>query len=140
MTIQSVIIGISKALFDRFGDQYKIHTNQILQNLDTPCFHIKCVNPEHSRDLGKRFKRSSIFAVQYFPKNEGNADELNNAAEGLFECLQDIIAEGHVLHGQNIHCETTDNVLTCLTTYDYFLLKESDDAEMGDVNYDVTIR
>ena len=67
MTIQSLIDAIAEALFQEFGSDYTIYTEKVEQNLEEDCFLIRCLNPTKNQHLGRCYKRTNQFSVQYIP-------------------------------------------------------------------------
>ena len=134
MTIQNLIDAIAEALFQTFGSGYEIYTEKVEQNMSTPCFMIRCLNPTMNVYLGQCYKRTNLFSIQYIPSSAEANEECYSVSEKLFECLKDVIlSNGKPLHGQNLNGEVTDGTLTFTVNYDGFVYQESErEPEMID--------
>ena len=139
MTIKNLIDSIAEALFQEFGSDYEIYTEKVEQGLTEPCFMIRCLNPTKNVYLGRCYKRTNQFSVQYIPLTAEALDECASVLERLFECLEDVILNGKPIHGTELHGEMTDGILTFTVNYDGFVLKEHDEVDMEtlDVQTDV---
>ncbi len=62
--------------------------------------------------------------MQYFPKIEGDSAEINTVLETLMEALENIEADGCLLHGRDITGTPHDGMLTVTVSYDGFVLRE----------------
>lgn len=137
MTIAQVTQGIVDALYTGLSG-IKIYTESVNQSLDTPCVLVKCLNPSHSRNLGRRYIKSLQYSVQYFPNTENVYSECNSACESMFEVLEDITVDNRIIHGYDMGGEVVDGVLTFTVNYDVFLLREQTGlVDMGTA--DVTV-
>lgn len=93
MTTEQLITGIVGAIYGEFGGDYPIRTENNEQGFDSPCFYVKCVRPSKNRYFWRRFYRTWLISVYYFPheKEMGSAyepnQECNEVAERLFDCL-----------------------------------------------------
>lgn len=133
MTIQNLINAIAEALFQEFGSDYEIYTEKVEQGLQEPCFLIRCLNPTKNLFLGRCYKRTNQFSIQYIPSTQDANEECNNVMERLFECLENVILRGKPIHGTELHSEITDGILTFTVNYDGFVLKEEEQFNMEDL-------
>ena len=124
MTIQNLINAIAEALFQEFGSGYEIYTEKVEQGLNEPCFLIRCLNPTKNIFLGRCYKRTNQFGIQYIPSTEDANEECASVLERLFECLENVILHGKPVHGAELHGEITDGILTFMVNYDGFVLKD----------------
>ena len=132
MTIQDFINAIAEALFQEFGSEYEIYTEKVEQGLSEPCFLIRCLNPTKNVFLGRCFKRTNQFVVQYIPSTENANEECASILERLFDCLQSVFVGEKPIHGTDVHGEITDGVLNFMVNYDGFVLKtQVSETEMG---------
>jgi hypothetical protein len=133
MTIKNLIDAIAEALFQEFGSGYEIYTENVEQGLTEPCFMIRCLNPTKNRFLGRCYRRTNQFSIQYIPSTQEAHDECNNVMERLFECLENVILHGKPIHGAELHGEITDEVLTFTINYDGFVIKEDEEYIMEEL-------
>ena len=133
MTIKNLIDAIAEALFQEFGSDYEIYTEKVEQGLTEPCFLIRCLNPTKNLFLGRCYKRTNQFSVQYIPSTQEAHEECNNVMERLFECLEFVMLSGKPLHGRELQGQVTDGILTFTVNYDGFVLKEKEQHIMEDL-------
>lgn len=129
--INSIIEAISFALNSEFGDDYEIHMEEIKQDLKEPCFLISSLNPTNKQFPGKRYFRSNLFCIQYFPKSNEQQRECNDTTERMMDCLEYITIHGEdrPIRGIKMKGEVIDGVLNFLVNYDCFVIKEERQQE-----------
>lgn len=133
MTIKQLIDAIAEALFQEFGSGYEIYTEKVKQGLKEPCFMIRCLNPTKNLHLGRCYKRTNQFSIQYIPSTAEANEECASVLERLFECLENVILSGKPVHGTELHGEITDGILTFTVNYDGFVLKDEEQIHMEDL-------
>ena len=126
MTIQNLTDAIAEALFQEFGSEHEIYTEKVEQGLKTPCFLVRCLNPTKNQYLGRCYKRTNQFSIQYIPSTTEANEECASVLEGLFECLENVILHGKPIRGTDLHGEITGGILTFTVNYDGFVLKQND--------------
>ena len=132
--INKLLDAIAEALFQAYGSSHEIYTEKVEQGLVEPCFLIRCLDPTMNRDLDRRFKRTTLFSVQYFPATDAKVAECTGVLETLFDILTDLPVSGSVVHGVDLNGQITDDVLTFTVRYDLFVLKDkAPDANMDDL-------
>lgn len=138
--INEVLKGITDALYAAFGDNYEIHTEASMQDMEEPAFFVRCINPDVPRGLTGRRKATLLFIVQYFPEGDEPRKEINTVYERLSECLGLIEVEGKMVRG-TIECkDISDDVMSATAEYTLFLGQSQKDAYMeecevkGEVN------
>lgn len=134
MTIANIIQGVVNALYEGFSG-ITIYTESVMQDLQTPCVLVRCLEPSQARDLDIRYIKSCPLAVQYISEHNTN-EECNAASEVMFEALEDITVNDRILHGRDLQATTSDGVVTFTVRYDVFLMKtvETDEMETCDVD------
>lgn len=135
MTIKELIDAIAEALFQEFGSGYEIYTEKVEQGLTEPCFLIRCLNPTKNVFLGRCYKRTNQFSIQYIPSTAEVYDECASVLERLFECLESVKLSGKPIHGMELQGEVTDGILTFTVNYDGFVLKTEDHEVMADFEF-----
>ena len=138
----SIVDGIAKALYDEFGVDYKIYSEEVPQGLTYPCFLITIVSPirEHYRDL--MYKNSIKVCVQYI--SDEKTETLSNVysiKDRLDNCLEYIeILTGQV-KGSKQESEIEDKVLSYFVNYDFLTIKEETPKDlMGNMSQNTTVR
>lgn len=141
MTIQNLTDAIAEALFQEFGSGHEIYTEKVEQDLKEGCFLIRCLNPNKNRHLGRCYKRTNQFSVQYIPSTAGANEECASVLERLYECLEDVLLHGKPIHGMDLHGEITDGILTFTVNYDGFVLKaQTEETGMGNVEISTEVK
>ena len=126
--INEVLKGITDALYAAFGDNYEIHTEASMQDMEEPAFFVRCINPDVPRGLTGRRKATLLFIVQYFPESDEPKKEINTVYERLSECLDLIEVEGKMVRG-TIECkDISDDVMSATAEYTLFLGQSQKDA------------
>ena len=129
--IDSIAQGIAKALYAEFGNQYKVHTEEQRQGFTGPCFFVFCINPTHELFFNRRYYRTNLFGIQFFPKDGLHPrKECNDVTERLYKCLEWIRVPENLAMGSNMHTEFTDGVLTFFVNYNMFMVKPKEQAYM----------
>lgn len=139
--INDLIDAISIKLNKVFGDGYEIHTKDIKQGLEEPCFFIKALNPNQNQMIGERYFRKNPFDIHYFPKEEGDNEEINEVAEKLFDAMEYIqLLNGDLVRGTKMHYETIDNVLHFFVEFNVFVRKEKAIDKMEELSVKTDVR
>lgn len=124
--ISKIVGAISHALNAEFGDNYKIYTEGIEQEMENPCFFIICNAPRYALFFGTKYFRTNIFCVQYIPYTEDIRAECNEVAERLFECLEYIKVDGRLIRGRKMEPEVKNGTLYFFLNYDFFVYRKKD--------------
>ena len=135
--ISQIVEAVSLALNKEFGDDYKIYTEEVEQDMENPCFFII---PRNTLFRGKKYFRSHIFCIQYIPSTENILTECNHVIERLFTCLEYISADGILIRGKKMEPEIKDGVLYFFVNYDFFTYKNKDAEKMGEILTKVRVK
>lgn len=127
--INKVIDAICNVLYEEFGDDYKIYTDTVEQDLKAPCFSVFCISPMKKQFFGKKYKVSNLYMVLYFPKDENEPSyEINEVIERLYNCLEYIKETDDLIRGIEMSGEVIDDVLNFKVKYEFFTYQ----SEKGD--------
>jgi protein involved in ribonucleotide reduction len=127
--LNETIIGISQKLNQVFGDDYKIHIDEIEQGLKEPCFLIVNLTGDQELEIGNLYNRDQSFDIHYFPKNKKKISrEVNSVVDTLNMELEYITVAGNLVRGTEMKHEVVDGVLHFFVNYDIRVRKaiESD--------------
>jgi hypothetical protein len=139
VTINDVRYAVNDALDNAFPD-VPIAGEEIKQNLDPPCFFVKLLEPAHTQELGRRFRRDHPFVVHYFSPGRENND-MYAIAERLTDALQRIEVGGRPAIGTGMRFEIVDEVLYFYVTYQFRVwAPASDDPTMQTLEQDGGIK
>ena len=133
MTVQDITNSIAEALFQEFGSGYEIYTERVEQGLSEPCFLIRCLNPTKNLFLGRCYKRTNQFSIQYLPSTAEAIEECASVLEKLFECLENVILSGKPVHGTELQGQITDGILTFTVNYDGFVMRTEEQYIMEEL-------
>jgi hypothetical protein len=131
--IKNTIDGMSLAISEEFGKDYKIYTEFTEQGLKGPCFFIGCISGNEADGLNERFRarymRKHDMQVIMFPEKGSieNAALYNDAAERLYNTLENINMGGDIVRGSDRHHEISDGVMVFYVTYEFPLVRIDDD-------------
>lgn len=118
--INKIMDGITNALFEEFGERFRIYTENMEQDVQTPCFIVRCVLPTDERWLGNRWKLTNKFSVQYLPYSDEPLRECNIIRERLTVALEYIGTPDGKIEGTRFSSEMTNGFLTTFVNYDCF--------------------
>lgn len=138
--INEIIAGISTKLFETFGANYTIYTENVEQFLKEPCFYIELVNSNRSQIIGNRYKSENSFDIHFFTAEDELKKDFRSVADVLFDALEYIrLGNGDLLRGINMHYEIVDDVLHFFVDYNMILQKVFEPAETMK-NYETKIK
>lgn len=133
--LNKIITGISQALdaeFNSENEEYIIHTENVEQGLDEPCFFIFSLKPSSKQLVGNRYERKYPFDIHFFPDTElvdGIStinNQLNEVTERLFTALEYITVDNSLVRGTSINAEIVDNVLHFFINFNMIVKKETE--------------
>lgn len=120
--LNSIIGGIAQKIHETFGDEYRIYSEDVEQDLRDPCFVIVNLLNTTTKLLPPRYFRSYNFDVHYFPKSERTTKrECNEVSEKLKIALEYINVIDNCVRGVKMTDEIVDDVLHFKVSYDLFV-------------------
>lgn len=141
--LNKIITGISQALDAEFNSEnegYIIHTENVEQGLDEPCFFIFSLKPSSKQLEGNRYERKYPFDIHFFPDTElvdGIStinNQINEVTERLFTALEYITVDNSLVRGTSMNAEIVDNVLHFFINFNMIVKKENEPIEtMGNL-------
>lgn len=125
MKTNDVVDGVSIKINELFGDEYKIHTNNVKQGLEMPCFFIKKLPSSKKKLIGNRYENTDNLVVHaMIEDSEDKEEKLNDIADKLYELEYITLLNNDMLKGYDMKTEISDGVLLFFVTYKYFTYKE----------------
>ena len=91
-----IITGISQKLFETFGLDYKIYTENVEQFLNPPCFYVELLQSSMQQIVSRRYRLENLFDIHFFT----NENEPKNCV-ALFTQLQHERAKRNHTNRQN---------------------------------------
>lgn len=140
--INKIIDAISSALFNEFGETYKIYTDEVKQGHNAPCFSIFCINPSRKHFIGNKYMNRNLFMVLYFPSDTDESSyEINDVTERLFNCLEYINESNDLIRGSGMTVEVVDGVLNFMVQYNLYTINTTEKADlMGELDGSATVK
>ena len=136
--LNKIITGISQALdaeFNSENEEYIIHTENVEQGLEEPCFFIFSLKPSSKQLVGNRYERKYPFDIHFFPDTElvdGIStinNQINEVTERLFTALEYITVDNSLVRGTSINAEKVDDVLHFFINFNMIVKKETEPIE-----------
>lgn len=118
--INKIMDGITRALYEEFGDKFRIYTEDSEQGMEEPCFFVSCISPTDERWLGDRRKLTNKFSIQYFPYTDEPKRECNAIRDRLTIALEYIDTTDGKIEGTSFSSEMTNGFLTTFVNYNCF--------------------
>ncbi len=140
ITLQNITDGIVRSLFDTFGTECTYYTEDIPQNLVAPAFLVRNIELSAECFRGCRYKRKSLFNINYFPKSENYSAEIAEVWDRIFAALEYITIDGDLTRGAGISSVVSDGVLVVGVSYDMFVYDAVDGVKMGDISSRVGVK
>ena len=81
--VNKIINAISAKLFETFGADYTIYTENVEQYLQEPCFYIEIVAVSINQIVASRYNSNNSFDVQFFTKSNETKKDLR-----IYRCMQ----------------------------------------------------
>lgn len=130
MEINDIQNAISVKLQEAFGADYKKYIDEVPQGFVTPAFFIQFLNLEQIRQIGKRWKVTTLFDVQYFPKN--GLSEASNMTLKVQRALKEItLLNGSLMLGTGANSEVVDGIGHNFIHFNFFLQEIEEKIFMG---------
>ena len=111
---------VIKKLDSIFSDK-EIYGEEIKQGFKEPCFFVAQINTDHKQELGRRYKRTHSFDVQYFGSSN---QDMENMALRLYEDLEYLLA--YKARAASMNHQVTGGVLHFFVDYTVRLIKEEE--------------
>jgi len=100
----NIIGGIAKSVFDEFGREAVIYSEEVKQGFKYPCFSITLLNSSVEKGIGGRSKYINSYVIRYFPDKKLKNKDMNSVLKRLFKCLEFIDA-GRVIRGTDMRSD-----------------------------------
>ncbi|BAQ11305.1 flagellar hook capping protein [Bacillus sp. OxB-1] len=134
MEINDIITAISIKLNRTFGDGYTNYIDEVPQGFQTPAFLILFLNLENIRQIGKRWKVTTLFNVQYFPSG-GCADASNHTLKVQHALKEITLLNGSVMLGTEANSEIVDGNAHNFIHFNFFLREVEAKTLMGSLRH-----
>lgn len=118
-----IITGISQKLFETFGLDYKIYTENIEQFLNPPCFYVELLQSSMQQIVSRRYRLENLFYIHFFTNENEPKNDFRSVADILYDTLEYISVDNDLVRGLNMHYEIVDDVLHFFVSYNLILIK-----------------
>ena len=119
-----IITGISQKLFETFGSDYTIYTENVEQYLNPPCFCIELLQSSLRQIVSNHYRLENLFDIHFFTNVNEPKNEFSRIADILYDALEYISVDNDLVRGLNMHYEIVDDVLHFLLNYNMNVQKE----------------
>jgi hypothetical protein len=139
VTINDVRYAVNAVLDSAFPN-IPIAGEEIKQNLHPPHFFVRLLEPAHTQELGRRYRRDLPFVVRYFLPERAN-DDMYDMAEQLTAALKWITIGGRQWPGQGMTFQIIDEVLHFFVTYSLLVWEQlPDDPKMQEIEQEAGLK
>ncbi|MCI8806006.1 MAG: hypothetical protein HFE59_09030 [Clostridiales bacterium] len=105
----NIVGGIAKAIFNEFGKDTVIYSEEVKQGFKYPCFSITLLKASSEKGIGGRVKYINSYVIRYFPKEKLKNKDMNSILKRLFKCLEFIDAK-RVIRGCDMRSDKSSAV------------------------------
>ena len=134
MEINDIIEAISVKLNQSFGEGYENYVDEIPQGFKMPAFLILFLSMENLRQIGKRWRVTTLINVQYFPSG-GRVDASNHALKIQLALKEITLLNGSLMYGTGGNSEIVDGVAHNMIQFNFFLQETEVKAFMGSLKH-----
>ena len=118
-----IITGISQKLFETFGLDYKIYTENVEQFLNPPCFYVELLQSNMQQIVSRRYRLGNLFDIHFFTNENESKNDFRRVADILYDALEYISVDNDLVRGLGMHYEIVDDVLHFFVSYNLILIK-----------------
>ncbi|MEK3973722.1 phage tail terminator family protein [Psychrobacillus sp. FSL K6-1267] len=139
MEINGIQEAISMKLHQAFGFGYKKYIDEVPQGFITPAFLIQFLNLEHIRQIGNRWKVTTLFNVQYFPQN-GSSEASNMTLKTQQALKQIALLNGSQMLGTGSNSELVDGIAHNFIHFNFFLQEFEEKTFMESLSHGAKLK
>ena len=121
-----VVNGVIAAIKTAFPS-VDVFDEPVDQGIVEPSFVVRCVRPGQEQFLGRRYRKTHLIEIVYFPPAGERFTNCNAVSEQLFDALEVIQAGNDPIRGWNMdsHYSEDNNALIFTVNYNYFVIREN---------------
>ena len=124
-----IITGISQKLFETFGSDYTIYTENVEQYLNPPCFCIELLQSSLRQIVSNHYRLENLFDIHFFTNVNEPKNDFRRVADILYDALEYISVDNDLVRGLAMHYEIVDDVLHFFVSYNLILIKTLEPEE-----------
>ncbi|MFH5185727.1 DUF6838 family protein [Paenibacillus sp. TAB 01] len=116
------------ARLSEIDPELPLYDEQIKQGFTEPAFFVLQVNSGQTRGVNRRYIRSLLFNVHFFPdpKSLTKKEDCRAIAERLYEAMVYVEVDGQLCRGLDHRYEVIDDVLHFFVGFTVHLMKTAD--------------
>lgn len=143
--VNEIVLGIAakvKTIYKDKGD-YPIYTDNEEQGLVKPCFFIKVLNGDESREIGlsNKFYKDLLNLVVIGYTLDGNTEILNAMIDNLYGLEYIELSDRSLIRAVKLHPKIEDGVLHFFVDYKLFVKKDDvESIKMGDYDFSEEVK
>lgn len=141
--VSDVIAAVSTALYNEFGEKYRIYADNVEQGLTRPCFFINVVRPSTTERIMNRSYVSVPMVIQYFPSSQGKRTECYEVADRMFSCLNYPEFDGVTYRGTDRKYDINDDKLNFYVQYNFYTIprdRPGEDTSFGEYQTEINTK
>ena len=129
--INEIVLGIADKIHEIYKDKgnYSIYTDAQKQNLEKPCFFIKVLNGEETKEIGlkNKFYKDMLNIVIIGHTLDGNTEILNDMIDNLYGLEYIKLSDNSLIRAIKLYPKIEDETLHFFIDYKLFIKKEDDE-------------
>lgn len=120
-----ILDGVTRQLFELFGDEYEIYTDHVNQGVTKPCFFVQIFESSEKPMMGCRAFRVTGICIKFL---QGDIEQpsvvRNQVSEILMPGMEFIrLSDDSLLRGTSRNFRTEDDTLNFFVNYNRFIYK-----------------
>lgn len=119
ITVNDVRDGVISTLKQQFSTM-RVYGEEVKQGFKEPCFFVKVLQVDHTKEINRRYRRAHSFDVHYFGLSN---EDMNNVADVLFDILEYISVSEGFCRGIKMKSEIIGGVLHFFVDYDFRVMR-----------------
>lgn len=133
INFNSIFDGVSLALHAAFPAS-QVHGGDVKQGLKPGDFNVIMPGSGHTKEVGRRYRRSPLVDVIYYPCN-GETDCYDKAHQ-VTQALGSIVtSQGDTIHAASCEWQVKEGVLHVLLRYDHFVHTPQEQTLMENLKF-----
>ena len=129
------VIDAAAAAIAAAWPQIPVYDEAIPQNLQEPCFSLRCIDAAQLRFRGERWKARCSLRIYFFPPAERPWRATAEALEGLNTALETIACKSGDARGSNMQAHVEDDVGVFTVDYEAFLIRRAETEGMEELDF-----
>lgn len=138
--IEKIISGISRTLFDIFGEDVEIYTEDVKQGFKEPCFIIELVDEKVTNGVAGRLIAKDLFSVTYYPVKDIANKDIQKTIGLLRGALRVISVGDDLVRTTNLSLDVADSELHITFDTTTHFIESTENIPMERVDKNIGIK